>query len=265
MQYPTCRHIKEDGAYCGSPSLKDRKYCYYHLEQRGRRFRQARAQQLSAYRFEIPSLDNLYALRTAVTEIVNALGSGQLDQRVAGKMLYGIQQVSSFNRRIAEAEAAAAQSPAQAQAADDARVQEYPGFEQEFGMEPGQDIDAQTEWAVRRAGEQVDLRQANHLPMPPSGVRLSPAQYQVYREESYQILNLQVNRLQRELRDYHDQKRKQHALEIERLKQEMLSSTPPPNPKPEQGGPQGVISKDSAPKKPVASTVQREQEATRSA
>jgi hypothetical protein len=43
MQYPTCCHIKLDGTYCGSPFLRDRKYCYHHLMQRGRRLRRARA------------------------------------------------------------------------------------------------------------------------------------------------------------------------------------------------------------------------------
>jgi hypothetical protein len=42
MQYETCRHVKEDGAYCGSPALRERKYCYYHLMERGRRLRRAR-------------------------------------------------------------------------------------------------------------------------------------------------------------------------------------------------------------------------------
>jgi hypothetical protein len=40
-QYETCRHVKEDGAYCGSPALRERKYCYYpgkagYREGRGR-------------------------------------------------------------------------------------------------------------------------------------------------------------------------------------------------------------------------------------
>src|SRR3974377_1685829 len=109
MQYPTCRHVKADGAYCGSPALRDHKYCYYHLMERGRRLRRARAlRENPPYRLDTPSLDNLYAIRNAITEIVQALGSGQLDPRAAGKMLYGIQQASAANRRIEQMEAAAA-------------------------------------------------------------------------------------------------------------------------------------------------------------
>ena len=101
MQHESCRHVKEDGAYCGSPALRERKYCYYHLMQRGRRLRRARALRDNVpYRLEIHSLDNLYAVRDALTDIAQALAAGQLESRTAGKLLYAIQQVSSTNRRI---------------------------------------------------------------------------------------------------------------------------------------------------------------------
>ena len=84
MQYETCRHVKEDGAYCGSPALRERKYCYYHLMQRGRRLRRARALRDNLpYRLEIQSLDNLYAVRAALTDIAQALAAGQLESRTA--------------------------------------------------------------------------------------------------------------------------------------------------------------------------------------
>ena len=107
MQYETCRHVKEDGAYCGSPALRERKYCYYHLMQRGRRLRRARALRDNLpYRLEIQSLDNLYAIRDAISDIAQALAAGQLESRTAGKLLYAIQQASTTNRRIEQMEAA---------------------------------------------------------------------------------------------------------------------------------------------------------------
>ena len=112
-QYPTCSHIKEDGVFCRVAAVRNQKYCYHHLMQRGRRLRRARALRDNApYRVDIPSLDNPYAVRNAITEIVQALGSGQLDPRVAGKMLYGIQLARAENKRIAQLEAAAAQDQA---------------------------------------------------------------------------------------------------------------------------------------------------------
>src|ERR1035441_7984024 len=79
-QYETCRHVKEDGAYCGSPALREPKYCYYHLMQRGRRLRRARALRDNVpYRLEIHCLDNLYAVRDALSDIAQALAAGPLE------------------------------------------------------------------------------------------------------------------------------------------------------------------------------------------
>ena len=81
-QYPTCSHIKEDGVFCGVAAVHNQKYCYHHLMERGRRLRRARALRDNApYRVDIASLDNPYAVRNAITEIVQALGSGQLHPR----------------------------------------------------------------------------------------------------------------------------------------------------------------------------------------
>ena len=74
--------------------------------ERARRLRRARALRDNVpYRLEIQSLDNLYAIRAALTEIAQALAAGQLDPRVAGKLLYAIQLVAATNRRIEKMEA----------------------------------------------------------------------------------------------------------------------------------------------------------------
>ena len=97
MQYPTCRHVKEDGSYCGSPALREQKYCYYHLAYRGRRLRRARALRDQVnYRLDLAPLEDFASMQVAFSEVVLALGSGQLDHRAAGKMLYGIQQAVSL-------------------------------------------------------------------------------------------------------------------------------------------------------------------------
>ena len=64
------------------------------------------------------------------------------------------------------------------------------------------------------------------MPEPPPGVRPGSVAYRVYREEAYQIMQLRVNRLQHELRDYNQQKRQQYE---ETMKKEMMSATPAPD------------------------------------
>ena len=234
MQYETCRHVKEDGTYCGSPALRDRKYCYYHLMQRGRRLRRARALRDNLpYRLEIQSLDNLYAVRDALTEIAQALAAGQLEARTAGKLLYAIQQVSATNRRIEQLEAAQLEKRKEEKEGvpqvrhllanlgsdDNSRIQECPDFENTFGLPPGADLDAETDAVLRKADEEAELRRAESMPLPPPGVRPGSVAYRVYREEAYQMLRLRVNGLEHELRAYNEQKR-------EKLKKEAMSAFP---------------------------------------
>jgi len=241
MQYPTCRHVHETGTYCGSPALRDRKYCHYHLMQRTRRLRRARALRDNVpYRLEIPALDNLYAIRNAITEVVQAVGSGQLDPRAAGKMLYGIQQASAINRRIEQMEAAASQDeagcPVQASGSElgrgSSRVQEYPGFEEEFGINPGADLDAETAFLLRRADADAELRQADPMPTPPPGVRPGSPAYRVYREEAYQGMQMQLNSMRVQLREYNEMKRQQlekQIKEVEAYKKAVASAAPAPD------------------------------------
>jgi len=228
-QYPTCSHIKEDGVLCRVAALRNHKYCYHHLMERGRRLRRARALRDNApYRVDIPSLDNPYAVRNAITEIVQALGSGQLDPRVAGKMLYGIQLARAENKRIAQMEAESAQNqngcPAQASGSElgreVSRVQELPDFEQKLGLEPGADLDAVTEATFKRADEEAADRQPLAMPTPPPGVRVGSAAWRVYREECYQGLQLEVKDLRFKLREYFEQKRQQSLKEVEAMYKE---------------------------------------------
>ena len=242
-QYETCRHVKEDGTYCGSPALRERKYCYYHLLQRGRRLRRARALRDNVpYRLEIQSLDNPYAIRDALTDIAQALAAGQLEPRTAGKLLYAIQQVSSTNRRIEQMEAAQLEKMKDAKdgvpqvrapllgdnlgsrADDNSRIQEYPEFDKQFSIPSGVDLDVLTDAVLQKADEEAEIRQEESIPTPPPGVRVGSPAYHLFREEGYQMLRLHVKDLQHQLREHTEQKRQQ----FEATRKEMMSETPAP-------------------------------------
>ena len=193
--------------------------------QRGRRLRRARALRDNLpYRLEIHSLDNLYAVRAALTDIAQALAAGQLESRTAGKLLYAIQQVSPTNRHIEQMEAAQAAN-AQPQDNHASSIQECPEFEKQFGLPPGADLDAVTDAVLQKADEEAQIRQEEALPTPPPGVRVGSPAYRLFREEGYQMLRLQLREMQHELRDYNEQKRQQ----FENMKKEMMSATPSPD------------------------------------
>jgi hypothetical protein len=152
---PLCGHIRENGVFCGRPALHQRHYCYQHLRLRGQQMRMARAlAQRQPYRLNLPPLDDVPGVQAALDQVTRAMGLGLLEQRRAGMLLYALRQASCNLRFLAQAERhsacsfpagekAVASQPAVTapQAAAQLRlVEEYPGFEAEFGLPAGLDL-----------------------------------------------------------------------------------------------------------------------------
>jgi len=224
MQYPTCRHVKTDGVLCGSPALQHRKYCYHHLMQRGRRLRRAfAASRGESSTLHLPPLEDLRAIRVALSEIVQALAVGQLEHRSAGLMLYAIQQAATVSLRVSQIEdmqlAREDEEPASKVAergqSNSTRLQEYPEFERNLGLPPGIDLDAETEAAELKAEEHARV-----LSIAPGSV---PARGNYTREEAYQGLQWQIHFLKQQLADYADIRKEQQ----EKSRKELLSIYPP--------------------------------------
>lgn len=89
----TCGHIKEDGWSCDSPAVTDRDLCHFHLGSRGRRLKMARARSRGErWLLQVPPLENLYSLQVGLMQVQDAMTNGQLDRRLGGVILYGLQQ-----------------------------------------------------------------------------------------------------------------------------------------------------------------------------
>jgi hypothetical protein len=162
LEYRTCNHVKEDGTFCGSPALDGRDYCYYHLTQRGRRMHRAQARRRGQpWRLQLPLLDNLRAVQIAIGEVLEAMAGGQLDTRAAGVMLYGIQQATVVLKAV--------DSVVEWQDEDDEipRVGAFPGFEQQYGIPPGIDLEADPEVALQQAEDDPEALQSQPASSPP--------------------------------------------------------------------------------------------------
>jgi hypothetical protein len=88
-----CQHLKVNGTQCGSPALRRRRRCYFHDELRVERDK-VLADQFAIRRFELPPLEDANAVQVAVMKVLQWLGSGRLDPKIAGLMLYGLQTAS---------------------------------------------------------------------------------------------------------------------------------------------------------------------------
>jgi hypothetical protein len=105
MEVPICRHIKTNGLQCQAPSLNENTYCYFHarLHQRHDRFRHTpitRDYLIPGQHIELTTLEDRESVQTALSVVINALATGQLEPRRATALLYGLQLASSNARGL---------------------------------------------------------------------------------------------------------------------------------------------------------------------
>ena len=99
MQYPVCRHIKTNGLQCHAPSLNRAAYCYFHnrLHQRHANFRHTpdtRGYLIPGLHIELTALEDRESVQVALSVVINALATGNLETRRATALLYGLQLAS---------------------------------------------------------------------------------------------------------------------------------------------------------------------------
>ena len=105
MQYALCRHIKTNGTQCQAPSLADGLWCFFHtrLHPRHSRFRPIEVESDSIIRAQpvhLSALEDRDSVQVALSVVINALASGQMESRQATALLYGLQIASSNLARI---------------------------------------------------------------------------------------------------------------------------------------------------------------------
>ena len=89
-QYPPnirrCQHLKSNGTQCGSPALRDQKYCYFHTEWR----RQTRDIDMHHHvrgTVAVPTLEDANSIQVGLAEVMRRLVASQIDHRTASLLL----------------------------------------------------------------------------------------------------------------------------------------------------------------------------------
>ena len=140
MSYPLeirrCQHIKTNGTQCGSPALRDGKFCYHHQECRPARVT-VKGAGGKASKILVPVFDDAHSIQTMVRQVVMLMLEDKIDDRKAGRVLYAL-QIASANLKRMEAE-----KPRPAQVVvDPAKVAETP-----LGMTP---------WSANGRGHELE-------------------------------------------------------------------------------------------------------------
>ena len=98
-----CQHVKVNGTQCGSPALRRRRLCFFHVRCQEQRARIA-GSQFGQARFVVPLLEDANAVQMALMQVMQLLGTGQMEHKTAALMLYAL-QTASCNLRNTEFEA----------------------------------------------------------------------------------------------------------------------------------------------------------------
>jgi len=98
---PRCQHVKVNGTQCGSPALRRRRRCYFHHRMLDGR-KQFAAESCIKPRpmFSMCLLEDANSVQVALMQVLTLLGSGQMDHKTAGLMLYGLQTASGNLRHV---------------------------------------------------------------------------------------------------------------------------------------------------------------------
>ncbi len=80
-QAPRCGHVYSDGRRCGGPRLRKDKVCYAH----------ARMLAVRPRKLNLPPLEDANAVMLWLMEVSRALLEGEITERTAGLMFYGLQ------------------------------------------------------------------------------------------------------------------------------------------------------------------------------
>jgi hypothetical protein len=144
-----------NGTQCGSPRLRSRRLCFFH--DRIQRERAKIAKDMTAQRrFDLPLLEDANSVQVALMKVMQMLGSGNMDHRTAGLMLYAL-QTASVNLRNAQFEASEATHVVIDR--DDVYRTSIGGpqwFEQDFEDESEEDDEAQSDDGVPDDDEDDD-------------------------------------------------------------------------------------------------------------
>lgn len=152
---PRCQHVKMNGTQCGSPALRWRRNCFFH--ERIRRERAKIAADMSVQRrFDLPLLEDANSVQVALMKVIQMVGSGRMDHKTGGLILYAL-QTASVNLRNLEFEADKATDVVIDR--DDVHRTAIGGpqwFEEDFEDEAEDEADGEE----AEAGEQLDAKAA---------------------------------------------------------------------------------------------------------
>jgi hypothetical protein len=131
-----CEYIKPNGEFCGSPAVRGRDYCYWHLTCVARRLR-AEKQQATADNtpLELPPLEDANSIQVAIMTVIDAMLRNRIGPRMSGRLLYALQLASSNLKQGVCFQPGKQASGADQEAEAVTRCSSYDSLEEDYGIQ----------------------------------------------------------------------------------------------------------------------------------
>lgn len=89
-----CQHLKVNGTQCGSPALRNQRFCYFHKEWRQKRLQINTNIRRERAAVTLPVLEDANSIQVALMQVMRLLITQQIEHKTAGLLLYALQTAS---------------------------------------------------------------------------------------------------------------------------------------------------------------------------
>jgi len=93
-----CQHIKVNGTQCGSPALRDEKYCYFHMRWHASKM-SVILKQREHWIAGLPTLEDANSIQVVLAEVMRLLVTQEVDHKTGALLLYAMQTASANLKR----------------------------------------------------------------------------------------------------------------------------------------------------------------------
>ena len=93
-----CQHIKVNGTQCGSPAMREEKYCYFHMRWHASRM-SVILKQREHWIAGLPTLEDANSIQVGLAEVMRLLVTQEVDHKTGALLLYAMQTASANLKR----------------------------------------------------------------------------------------------------------------------------------------------------------------------
>ena len=172
---PRCQHVKVNGTQCGSPALRRRRRCYFHDRMLDGR-KQFAAESCIKPRpmFSMCLLEDANSVQVALMQVLNLLGSGQMDPKTAGLMLYGLQTASGNLRHVKFEAEKPTDVVVDRNTVDQTCINGPQWFARDFAVQGDDQAQEEEDQAQEEAEQPAAAASAGQVPADPAADKVGP-------------------------------------------------------------------------------------------